>query len=301
MSRRIGSGRCPRWPRFTLIELLVVISIIAVLAALLLPALGAARRRAMRTTCQGNQSQIGLAIAMYADEYNGFVPPNALDGVGHTSLTQRQVVSWKDMRTGHGSTGALSYFYGNHGGLTSVWPSYLSNRRMFACPAGRDKPVAGTLTPAKAAGDDKYWMPSPTTTGYIGYAYVGGVKVAGDYSTGSASNQTAYRTGGGAYRPELLRKLEEVHSVPTGSAYDPMRKPDTFILLKDIARGRGTPSHFAHDRNGGCEGINVLFSDNHVQWFDMGGAWWGSYTGSYLTWAGDVWIGAEGFITGWRY
>ncbi len=68
------SGRRKADMGFTLIELLVVIAIIAILAAMLLPALSAAKERAIRTQCLGNIHQLDLALMMYADDNHENLP-----------------------------------------------------------------------------------------------------------------------------------------------------------------------------------------------------------------------------------
>ncbi|MES2464712.1 MAG: DUF1559 domain-containing protein [Armatimonadota bacterium] len=71
---RQNSGRTSS-AGFTLIELLVVIAIIAVLAAILFPVFAQVRERARQAACLSNMKQLGFAINLYQQDYDGYYVP----------------------------------------------------------------------------------------------------------------------------------------------------------------------------------------------------------------------------------
>ncbi len=67
----------PRFPRrsgFTLIELLTVIAIIGILAAIIIPTVGAVRKRAKIAQTTSNMRQVGQAVATYLAENKDLMP-----------------------------------------------------------------------------------------------------------------------------------------------------------------------------------------------------------------------------------
>ena len=59
---------------FTLVELLVVIGVITLLISILLPAVSLARRSANQAKCASNLRQWAMALNIYMQQYNGWLP-----------------------------------------------------------------------------------------------------------------------------------------------------------------------------------------------------------------------------------
>jgi prepilin-type N-terminal cleavage/methylation domain-containing protein/prepilin-type processing-associated H-X9-DG protein len=135
---------------FTLIELLVVIAVIAIIAAILFPVFEQAREKARQTSCLSNLRQIGFALGLYTEDYDGRLPDRrdlklALPG-GYRPWT-----AWppSDPRAGWAAV---------------VLAPYLRNTAVWSCPSvagstlGSVAQVLQRLSAAPDAPTANYWL-----------------------------------------------------------------------------------------------------------------------------------------------
>ena len=114
---------------FTLVELLVVIAIIAILAAIILPTLQRAKEQANRARCVSNLKDIGLALHMYAGDYNEWFPFIAYDVID--------------------AMGGGEALYNITARLALLFPDYEGDWNVFICPSSDAQviPAEGALPP----------------------------------------------------------------------------------------------------------------------------------------------------------
>ena len=129
---------------FTLIELLVVIAIIAILAAILLPALQSARERGRSANCISNLKQLGTGITNYIDSSDNWLP----------YPFNRATASGMKNYTWVGALYAAKCISGKNKDSAMYEKSGVASA----------KPVAAILGCPTAAGTDKGWSNSYTST-----------------------------------------------------------------------------------------------------------------------------------------
>ena len=118
---------------FTLIELLVVIAIIAILAAILFPIFISVKEHTKVTGCISNLNQLGRAMRIYSDDWNGCLPSSY-----HASDPK---LNW---------SGTLTRRYCNPR-VGQLW-RYVKNMGVYACPSDNNVPAKtfeGTLEQQK--------------------------------------------------------------------------------------------------------------------------------------------------------
>lgn len=236
---------------FTLIELLVVIAIIAILAATLFPVFARIREKARTTSCQNNLKQIGIAIALYCQDYDGCLPWVSMGSKYH--LASSVARGWNN--------NLLIPLGPPYVFLSDVLEPYIKNKQIWYCPS---------TDPGELIANDPFALYT--------------------FSQNGGSYFYNYRTplkGGSAENADEIANFPA--KVLAGEPIDTLNNPANVSLVWDI-RHWGLPNdlnaHLLHN-----SGLNVLFADNHVKFLTMVGrdgkaaktnywrccSWWGLY------------------------
>jgi len=163
------SRAAPRGLAFTLIELLVVIAILAVLAAILLPVFARARDRARQAACQSNLRQIGIAMAMYRQDYDDvnvrhrLCPDDAANplciGLHNFDFTGPHETWWApyDASVPLDSSGPYPHF------SPGMLHPYVKNTAIYRCPSASQLRIAYAMPyfPASPAGQPDSAVTNP--------------------------------------------------------------------------------------------------------------------------------------------
>jgi len=265
LNKKIFPGEMSRAGRptlrgFTLIELLVVIAIIAILAALLLPALAKAKEKANQITCNANQKQWGLALAMYADDFGGYWPKSR--DLNFTVPADNNP-TWSELyagATGNPPIGLSDWFnalppYVSGIPLWQFGANNISNNvftrvhSIYLCPTARAMPTVSP-DPDSTTSIEPGAGPGPT------FNY--GMNQRINYNLPAPNNvpETAFKVSWAAHPSAFVAFAEQrVHQAET---------PYYGTSPTDLSSTYTWCNRFSGRHNGGG---NIVFSDAHVAWF----------------------------------
>ena len=232
---------------FTLIELLVVIAVIAILASLLLPALSKAKFSAEKAVCVSNMRQWGIAVQIYGSENQDSFP----------DATEAEL-NWAGRR--------LQEFFTNYL-IRLVSGTAKEKNHVLFCPSQQWH---------------RYWdFNHPTTDPILfGYQYLpfrNTNSAIWNYGTHGLGGWAGKRKLGGDFKPApMLIDMKQAQGYAAHGS-DNAQVSAWFWEQK-------VPFSSHIQSSGEPKGLNFLFEDGHVAWYQAAKVGVGSSWGGWVVW-----------------